>query len=70
MHLKPQANCQDDPNIAGIFAALRYLSLEAENAGLTDLAGKLTEAALHSHLSIATSPAHRNITNYSSRKIR
>ena len=33
-------------NIAGILMALRYLSLEAEGAGLTELANTLEEAVL------------------------
>lgn len=36
----------DANNIEGIFMALRYLSLEAEGAGLTDLANTLETAAL------------------------
>ncbi len=36
----------DTNNIAGIFMALRYLSIEAEGAGLTDLANTLENAAL------------------------
>jgi hypothetical protein len=35
-----------DNNIEGIFRALRYLSLEAEGAGLIELANTLEEAAL------------------------
>jgi hypothetical protein len=35
-----------DNNIEGIFMALRYLSLEAEGAGLIELATMLEEAAL------------------------
>ncbi len=35
----------DTNNIKGIFMALRYLSIEAEGAGLTDLANTLESAA-------------------------
>jgi len=35
----------DANNIEGIFMALRYLSVEAEGAGLTDLANTLETAA-------------------------
>jgi hypothetical protein len=35
-----------DSNIEGILMALRYLSLEAEGAGLIELANTLEEAAL------------------------
>jgi hypothetical protein len=35
-----------DPHVEGILAALRYLSREAEDAGLTELARTLEEAGL------------------------
>jgi len=35
-----------DHNVEGILAALRYLSLEAEGAGLIELANTLEDAAL------------------------
>jgi hypothetical protein len=35
-----------DQNVAGILAALRYLSREAEGAGLTELAKALEEVEL------------------------
>ena len=42
-------------NIEGIFMALRYLSLEAEGAGLIDLANTLEAAALQYDRYIAKS---------------
>ncbi len=45
----------DTNNIDGIFLALRYLSLEAEGAGLTDLANTLENAALQYDQYIAKS---------------
>jgi hypothetical protein len=43
----------DASNVRGILAALRYLSREAESAGLSELAGTLEEAALKCNRSIA-----------------
>jgi hypothetical protein len=36
-------NAMDDSKVEGILAALRYLSREAEGAGLTELAKALAE---------------------------
>jgi hypothetical protein len=41
-----EAELNKKNNIEGILVALRYLSLEAEGAGLTELANTLEEAAL------------------------
>jgi hypothetical protein len=43
-------------NINGILMALRYLSVEAEGAGLQDLAVTLKNAAVECHRQIASPP--------------
>jgi hypothetical protein len=43
-------------NIRGILMALRYLSAEAEGAGLQDLAVTLKNAAVECHRQIASPP--------------
>jgi hypothetical protein len=46
-NLPPIEIALDDSKVEGILAALRYLSREAEDAGLFELAEVLTEAELN-----------------------